>query len=89
MKTLLRGVVDSFTAPGLIIIGLLIGGTALFAWFLFAIEAAHAEDMPIRAVTAMQHEACMNMPRGSQEMEDGRQQCFEQLYAHRRVKISR
>lgn len=55
MKTLLRGAVDSFTAPGLIIIGLLIGGTALFAWFLFAIEAAHAEDMPIRAVLSLIH----------------------------------
>ena len=71
---------DRFTAPGLICIGLLIGGTLLFAWFLWAIEQARAEDIPVRAVTAAQHEVCANMPRGSQEMEEERYGCFKRLY---------
>ena len=84
----MRWLRDTFTAPGLIAIGLLLGGGALFFWFLWAIEQARAEDIPVRALTAAQHQVCADMPRGSQEMEDGRRQCFERLYRGR-VKINR
>jgi hypothetical protein len=86
---IMKSLSDVFTVPGLIAIGLLLGGTAIFFWFLFAIDQARAEEVPIRAVTAAQHEACAMMPRGSQEMENGRIKCFNKLYAQGRFKISR
>ena len=77
MKNFLR---ETFTAPGLVAIGLLIGGGMLFLWFLWAIEQAQADEVPVRAVTAAQHDRCMNLPRGSQEMEEERYGCFKKLY---------
>lgn len=74
---------DSFTAPGLIAIGLLIGGALLFAWFVWAIEQAHADKPLARAISALEHDRCATMPRGSQEMEDSRHGCFKQLYQGR------
>lgn len=84
---IMKSLSEWFTAPGLIAIGLLIGGSLLFFWFLFAIEQARAE--PPRAISAAQHQVCDDMPRGSQEMEDGRIKCFKDLYAQGRIKISR
>lgn len=69
-----------FTAPGLIAIGLLIGGAAIFFWFLWAIEQANAEEEPIRAISVEMHAVCADMPNGSQEMEDRKHDCFKELY---------
>jgi hypothetical protein len=84
---IMKSLSDVFTVPGLIAIGLLLGGTAIFFWFLFAIEQARAE--PPRAISAEMHEACANMPRGNQEMENGRKQCFSELYGQGRYKVGR
>ncbi len=77
---------NTFTAPGLIAIGLLIGGTLIFFWFLWAIE--QTRDNYVRAVSQVQHEACAEMPRGSQEMEDRRYGCFKRLYTGSRIRFN-
>jgi len=61
----------------------------IVGWFFWAIEQARADQVPVRAVTAEMHEACASMPRGNQEMENGRIKCFKQLYGAGRVKINR
>jgi hypothetical protein len=53
---------------------------ALVTWFLWCIEQARADDIPVRAITAAQHQLCADMPRGNQEMENGRKECYEKLY---------
>lgn len=69
-----------FTAPGLIAVGLLIGGAAIFFWFLWAIQQANAAEIPVRTISVEMHSSCADMPRGSQEMEDRRYGCFKELY---------
>lgn len=85
---LIKLLFNNFTGPGTIAIGLLLGGAALFTWFLWAIEQASADDMPIRAVTAAMHAKCADLPRGSQEMEDRRYECFNRLYGYSRYRIT-
>jgi nitrogen fixation-related uncharacterized protein len=76
--------------PIFMIVLVLIGGAvAITLWFFWAIQQAQADDMPIRAVTAAQHAGCANMPRGSQEMENGRKQCFSELYGQGRYRLTR
>jgi len=62
---------------------------AVVTWIFWCIEQARADDIPIRAITAAQHQVCANMPRGNQEMENGRKQCFEQLYEGRWSRVNR
>lgn len=89
MRTLHKFMLDTFTLPGVIAIGLLAGGSLLFFWFLWAIEQAHADNIVPRAISAAQHERCMSMPRGSQEMEENRHGCFKALYEGRWISITR
>ena len=60
----------NFTAPGLAALGVLIGGTLIFLWILWAIEQARANQVVVRAITPAEHCACAAMPRGNQEMEE-------------------
>ena len=55
-------------------------------WIWWAISQAKPA---VRAVSDASHQVCGNMPRGSQEMENGRKQCFEQLYAFGRPQAGR
>ena len=69
----------NFTAPGLFVIATLLLGVALFFGLLKAIEL-NAASVRVRAITAAEHAQCADMPRGSQEMEDRRYDCFTELY---------
>ena len=69
----------NFTAPGLFVIATLLLGVALFFGLLKAIEL-NAASVRVRAITAAEHAQCAEMPRGSQEMEEERHDCFKQLY---------
>lgn len=71
-----------FTPWGVIIIAVL----ATVVWFVWAVEQAYADDIPVRAITAAQHSSCADMPRGSQEMEEERHECFRKLYGQGRWK---
>ena len=71
------------------LLSLLIGGTAIFLWFLWAIDQAREEEEPIRAISAAMHDACASLPHGNQEMENERRKCFKQLYAQGKFRIDR
>ena len=73
----------------IMVVTIILGLTAVVVWFLWAIEQSHAEDIPTRAITAAGHAGCADMPRGSQEMEESRHECFKQLYAGRWVSTDR
>lgn len=81
MKEIVRWLSNTFTLWGIAAIGLLVGGTLLFLWFLWVIEQARDNRLTVRAITDEQHQVCADMPRGSQAMESARHGCFKDLYS--------
>ncbi len=74
--------ISRFTPLGVITIGLLLGGAAIFLWFLFTLNEyhkTHQAHQP-RAISAADHAACADMPRGDMPSEYRRQACFDSLY---------
>ena len=69
--------INRFTIFGVttIVVLLVIG-----AWLFFAIQAAQADRIEVRAIGAADHHRCAAMPRGNQFMEEKRHECFKQLY---------
>lgn len=65
-----------FVLAGCVLIGLAL----LLAWFMWAISQAHADTIEPRAISAADHRRCADMPRGNQQMEMERQECFNELY---------
>lgn len=55
---------------------------ALACWLIYMIYASTLgpERVQVRAISAAEHAACAALPRGSQEMEDRRYDCFKTLY---------
>jgi uncharacterized membrane protein YccF (DUF307 family) len=53
---------------------------ALAIWLIYLIHASTINNVPVRAISAAEHAACATLPRGSQEMEDRRYDCFKTLY---------
>jgi hypothetical protein len=69
--------ISRFTIFGVTtIVVLLVIGT----WLFFAIQAAQADRIEVRAISATMHNRCAAMPRGDQFMEEKRHECFKQLY---------
>jgi hypothetical protein len=66
----------------LTLLAILTGVIGLAAWFIFMAWASTIDPdrAQVRAITTAQHNRCAAMPRGSQEMEDRRHDCFVQLY---------
>lgn len=56
------------------------GLVVVVVWIFWAIEQAQADDIEPRAISAAQHSRCADMPRGNQQMEMERQECFNELY---------
>ena len=61
----------------------------LMSWFVLMVKASSTEQESVRAVTAVEHDVCMELPRGSQVMEEKRQGCFHKLYGSGRFGIDR
>lgn len=68
---------SKFTIFGVTVIITLV---LITAWFYWAIEKAYGDDIKPRAITAQMHQVCADMPRGNQEMEEERHECFKKLY---------
>lgn len=64
------------------LIAILTGVLALAVWIVYVVWASTVDPqrMRIRAISAAEHAACADLPRGSQEMEDRRHDCFKELY---------
>lgn len=72
--------------PVLLMIWSMIGGVlALAAWIIYMVWAStiNPERTQVRAISAAEHAACADLPRGSQEMEERRHDCFKELYTPR------
>lgn len=66
----------AFVAALTIITGLVV----VVVWIFWAIEQAQADNIEPRAISAAEHRRCADMPRGNQQMEMERQECFNELY---------
>ena len=68
------------TPPFIIAASILIGLLALTLWIMWATSQAYADTIEPRAISAADHRRCADMPRGNQQMEMERQECFNELY---------
>lgn len=61
---------------------ILLGVIGIAIWFIYMAWASTIDPdrVQVRAISAAEHAACAAMPRGSQEMEDRRYDCFKTLY---------
>lgn len=64
------------------LIAILTGVLALAVWIIYMAWASTVDPQMtrVRAISAAEHAACADLPRGSQEMEDRRHDCFKELY---------
>lgn len=56
---------------------------AIVIWFVIMVRASYVP--PPRAVSHLEHQSCLDIPRGNQAMEDNRLACFNELYDSGRV----
>lgn len=66
----------------LTLLAILLAVLVLGAWIIYMAWASTVdpERAQVRAITAAEHAACADLPRGSQEMEERRHDCFKTLY---------
>ena len=68
---------------------ILLGVIGIAIWFIYMAWASTIDPdrVQVRAITAAEHAACADLPRGSQEMEERRHGCFKELYTDRWTKV--
>lgn len=66
----------------LTLLAILLTVLVLGAWIIYMAWASTIDPdrVQVRAITAAEHGLCAAMPRGSQEMEEERHDCFKELY---------